>query len=124
MFFKFHRLFYSTKDPFNIIVFEDLKALGFTMADRKALLNLNHCNLVVSKLGRFHASSMILAKESINLMEMFNFGMFHPNGIEPAITDNVFVKGLDTLIKVVDEWTGYEDIASKMKKIQVNKNKN
>lgn len=94
------------------------------MADRKALLNLNHCNLVVSKLGRFHASSMVLAQENINLMKMFNFGMFHPNGIEPAITDNVFVKGLETLIQVVDEWEGYEEIASKMKKIQVKLIKN
>lgn len=93
------------------------------MADRKALLNLNHCNLVLSKLGRFHASSMVLAKQNPNLMKIFNFGMFHPNGIEPAITDNVFVKGLETLTQVVDEWEGYEEIASKMKKIQVNRKK-
>lgn len=50
-----------------MIIFEDLKSLGYTMADRHSGLDEKHCQLVLSKLGRFHAASMILA-EKVNFM--------------------------------------------------------
>lgn len=56
------RCFYSAKTPVQLIVFEDLKALGFQMADRHSGIDEAHCRLVLSKLGRFHAASMILTE--------------------------------------------------------------
>lgn len=54
------RCFYAVKEPVQLIVFEDLKALGFQMADRQSGIDESHCKLVLSKLGRFHAASIIL----------------------------------------------------------------
>lgn len=54
------RCFYAIKKPVQLIVFEDLKVLGYQMADRRSGIDEAHCKLVLSKLGRFHAASMIL----------------------------------------------------------------
>lgn len=48
-----------------MIVFEDLKSLGYLMADREIGLDEDHCKIVLEKLGRFHAASMILAEQVI-----------------------------------------------------------
>ncbi len=56
------RCFYAIKEPVQLIVFEDLKALGFQMADRQSGIDEAHCKLVLSKLGRFHAASIILSE--------------------------------------------------------------
>lgn len=60
------RCFYARKEPVQLIVFEDLKTLGFQMADRQSGIDEAHCRLVLSKLGRFHAASMILAETVCN----------------------------------------------------------
>lgn len=57
------RCFYAIKEPVQLIVFEDLKALGFQMADRQSGIDESHCKLVLSKLGRFHAASVILSEK-------------------------------------------------------------
>lgn len=54
------RCFYAVKSPVQLIVFEDLKALGFQMADRQSGIDEAHCKLVLGKLGRFHAASIVL----------------------------------------------------------------
>ena len=49
--------------PYEILVFNDLKADGYAMANRKIGLNLKQAQLVLNKLAKFHASSAIrLAK--------------------------------------------------------------
>ncbi|KAB7499291.1 hypothetical protein Anas_04955 [Armadillidium nasatum] len=40
-------------------VTQNLRKLGFKMHDRKIGLDLNHANLVMKELGRFHASSLL-----------------------------------------------------------------
>uniref|UniRef100_A0A182SLI5 Uncharacterized protein n=1 Tax=Anopheles maculatus TaxID=74869 RepID=A0A182SLI5_9DIPT len=56
------RCFYATRDPMDTIVFEDLKALGYRMADRtRGGLDFAHCELIMRKIGLFHAASMVYA---------------------------------------------------------------
>lgn len=62
------RCFYAVKEPVQLIVFEDLKVLGFQMADRQSGIDESHCKLVLSKLGRFHAASIILSELVGNLI--------------------------------------------------------
>lgn len=64
------KCFYAVKKPVQLIVFEDLKVLGFQMADRLMGIDESHCRLVLSKLGRFHAASVILA-ETVCIMFIF-----------------------------------------------------
>ncbi|KAL7648263.1 UNVERIFIED_CONTAM: hypothetical protein RMT77_000169 [Armadillidium vulgare] len=42
---------------------ENLRNQGFIMPDRKKCLNINHANLVMEELGRFHASSILFEEK-------------------------------------------------------------
>lgn len=46
-------------DPYEIIVMEDLKAMGYEMLDRKKGLTFEHAKVFLSKLAKFHATSAI-----------------------------------------------------------------
>lgn len=48
-----------------IIVMENLKLKGFKLNDVKQGFNLNQCHLVLQKLAKFHAISMVLYKKVI-----------------------------------------------------------
>lgn len=46
-------------NPYDVIVLQDLSSCGYFMLDRKIGLNLSQVKLVLSKLGKFHAASVI-----------------------------------------------------------------
>lgn len=52
-------LYYFQPEPPAILVLEDLKSSGFQLADRHRGLDLEHSELVMKNLARFHASSIV-----------------------------------------------------------------
>ena len=56
-------------DPYEILVFNDLKTDGYAMANRKVGLNLVQAKLVLNKLAKFHASSAIRLAKVIRISE-------------------------------------------------------
>lgn len=56
------KMYYAQRQPIYTIAFEDLKVKGFTTAVRQDLLDEEHCRMIMSKLGQFHATSMVLAQ--------------------------------------------------------------
>lgn len=59
--FCYYRIIYVDE---RIIVMENLKLRGFEINDVKQGLNLNQCHLVLQKLAKFHALSMVLYKKA------------------------------------------------------------
>ncbi|XP_037031965.1 uncharacterized protein LOC119071237 [Bradysia coprophila] len=108
------RCFYAIKEPVQLIVFEDLKVLGYQMADRQSGIDEAHCKLVLSKLGRFHAASIVLSEMEKHHMDKYYFGFFKPNAPVADVMKAVFEKGLISCIDQVKTWPGYENIAKKM----------
>jgi hypothetical protein len=53
------RCFKAESEPYEIIVLEDLKALGYEMRDKKFGLNLLETKLALTKLAQFHAASVV-----------------------------------------------------------------
>lgn len=51
--------FKFVKDPYDIIVLEDLKASHYEMLDRKVGCTLPEAKLLLSKLAKFHAASAV-----------------------------------------------------------------
>ncbi|XP_049277357.1 uncharacterized protein LOC125760856 [Anopheles funestus] len=104
------RCFYATREPLDTIVFEDLKAQGYRMPDRtRGGLDLPHCELIMRKIGLFHAASMVyVATGSYDkqfFAERYSFGMARPGDDErnnPALA--MFSKGLDKFLEVSKEW--------------------
>lgn len=57
------RYYHSVKTPVQTIVFSDLTVEGFKVASREKGLDWNHASLILQQLGKFHSTSMVLAKK-------------------------------------------------------------
>lgn len=57
------RCVYSAEEPNTVIIFEDLSPLGYQMYCRQEGYDLEHCLLVVKKLARLHAASVVLHEQ-------------------------------------------------------------
>lgn len=115
------KCYYSVTDPWKIIVFEDLKVSGFTMADRKLLLDMNHCKLTMKKLGRFHAASMIQADKFPNTFEKFNFGIINSGEKANEMMFGMIKNGIADIITVAENWgKEYENVVENLIKNKEN----
>ncbi|XP_058443777.1 uncharacterized protein LOC131425710 [Malaya genurostris] len=119
------RIFYATADPVQMIVFQDLNALGFKMADRSAGgLDFDHCAMIMRKIARFHASSMLLTASSVTKLKevekQFEYGFLNPHVPEKSNTLlNIFAHGLETLIGCAEKWKNFDqDILAKLKNLK------
>jgi hypothetical protein len=72
-------------------VVQDLSAEGFKMAERRHGLDLPHCLLVMRKLARFHAASIVLHDRDPESMSLYDQSFFS----EPATREGLqkFVSG-------------------------------
>jgi hypothetical protein len=59
-----------------LLIMEDLSSLGFRMADRREGLDLAHCLIVMRRLARFHAASVILHQRDPDCMAPFLQDLF------------------------------------------------
>ncbi|XP_034115434.1 uncharacterized protein LOC132796144 [Drosophila nasuta] len=109
------KCFYTTREPIQTIVFDDLTQYGYKLASRQNGLNEEHCVVILQKLGKFHASSMLLAEKEPSVREHFTTGMLDENYIR---TNERFINfmtlQLNTLANVVGKWSGYEQLAAKL----------
>lgn len=111
---------YIYEDQAQMFVMEDLKNSGYTLVDRQSRLNLEHCLLVVKKLARMHAASMILAEQEPELMEKFDFAMINKYTTSGSVLPTIMLDGLRTLIEVAADWHDYRHIVKKLVQIQDN----
>ncbi|ETN66691.1 Juvenile hormone-inducible protein [Anopheles darlingi] len=119
------RCYYATTDPVRTIVFEDLKALGFRMCDRTVGgLDYEHCALVMRKIGRFHAASMLYAAQNTEnerlLRDRYSYGFYNPRiSVEEYRIFQVFQEGLEKFIEVASGWPELEStVLDKLKALQ------
>lgn len=105
--------------PNPTFILHDLEPIGFTMANRHAGLDFNHCVALMKKLGKFHAASMTFAPDNMDMMNNhFHYGMFNPSIDRTNAISGIFHNGLGTLIDIIDkEWHDFDQvILEKMKK--------
>lgn len=103
------KCFYIQEEGFKLMVFNDLKELGYKMVDRQKGLDFAHCQLLIGRLAAFHASSLVFMRD-INLqpMELLGQGM----SADPILVECVFKSNLAKLIEVAGEWTGEPGLES------------
>ncbi|XP_065363812.1 uncharacterized protein LOC135957074 [Calliphora vicina] len=106
---------YTTREPMQTIVFDDLTQYGYKLANRQSGLNEEHCIVTLKKLAKFHASSMILLKRDAGIKEHFRTGMLDENYIRTSERFMDFMTLLlRTLADLVKTWEGYETISEKL----------
>lgn len=111
---------YTMNDKAKVFVLEDLKTLGYCVADRQTGLDLDHCLLVAQKLGKFHAGSMALLEEQPEVADSFGFSIFKRDDKgqrHDSTVIELFRNGLITLVEEVVTWEGFEEIAVKLQNI-------
>ncbi|XP_067635735.1 uncharacterized protein [Eurosta solidaginis] len=106
---------YTTRDPVQTIVLDDLTQYGFKLASRQNGRDEAHCVVLLQKLAKFHASSMVLLEKDPCIREHFTTGMLDEQYI---CTNQRFINfmtlQLRTLADVVSKWVGFEAIAIKL----------
>ncbi|XP_001847799.2 uncharacterized protein LOC6037948 [Culex quinquefasciatus] len=119
------KLYYATEDPIRMIVFQDLNAINYTMTNRtNGGLDLNHCMLIMRKIAKFHAASMIMACKSPTkrkeFEQDFGYGFLNPKvSRENNTVMGIFTQGLSTLIECASKWTNLDsDIVKKLRALK------
>ncbi|XP_052870608.1 uncharacterized protein LOC128276184 [Anopheles cruzii] len=104
------RCYYAASEPTETIVFDDLKTLGYRLPDRtKGGLDFAHCELIMKKIGLFHAASMVYAargpKELEHLSRRYSHGLVRTGDTfdnNPALA--MFTNGLEKFLEVAPGW--------------------
>lgn len=111
------KCFYIQEEGAKLMVFNDLKVMGYKMADRKKGMDFEHCKMLIERLAMFHASSMVFVEQNKETMKHFATGM----SADPLLVDIVFKSFLARLIETVKEWPEPEfgAIGEDLKKVMV-----
>ncbi|KAK9512728.1 hypothetical protein O3M35_001092 [Rhynocoris fuscipes] len=100
--------------PYTALVFEDLKAQSFKMADRTKFLDKNHALLVFNSLGRFHGMGHVLIKQGLVSKEDF---LPYFLTVDTPFVEKLIVGGLKGLSAVMEkDWSEeWKVVAKKLK---------
>ncbi|XP_063706889.1 uncharacterized protein LOC134835833 [Culicoides brevitarsis] len=109
------RLIYQTSDPAPIIIMEDISVLGYEMTEKT--LGFDDAKMVASRLAKFHAASMYL---QANGMDLSNFTdswiMSKVPGSDDTVVESFMLPTIDLLVEVVGEWEGdWSHVIEKLK---------
>ncbi|CAD7091482.1 unnamed protein product [Hermetia illucens] len=102
------RCYYAVDTPVQTIVFQDLKAEGYSIADRVQGLNEIHCEIVLNKLAKFHAASAHILQKTPNLQEKFKEGFCCRAAVNTEVFQIFFRKNLKKAAEMVAEMPGFE----------------
>ncbi|GLV27768.1 uncharacterized protein CBL_21454 [Carabus blaptoides fortunei] len=95
------------------LILQDLAPLGYTTADRKAGLNMDHCLMVLNKVAKMHASSAVLYEKEPNAMANYDRGMYTKR-LGDWIATHFCNSGIKSLALAVDKWEGFTQYSSKL----------
>ncbi|GFG33031.1 hypothetical protein Cfor_07428 [Coptotermes formosanus] len=101
----------------NIIILEDLQHLGYKMANRHAGFDLEHCEMAVKALARFHAASVALHKSDPACMDMYTEGFYVETEEVRKRMNTHLSYVLESLASQIEKWPGYEHYANKIRKL-------
>jgi hypothetical protein len=110
--------YYIVDDP-PAFILEDLKAVGFDVADRQKGLDLEHCKVLLKKLGKFHAASIILNEKEPGIFKIFNEGIFRESANDDYVME-MFESAVERVTEIARKWNEFGDIVKKLENIRKN----
>ncbi|XP_059621269.1 uncharacterized protein LOC132264937 [Phlebotomus argentipes] len=99
------------------IVFQDLVPRGYKIIDKDKRLDLVHAEMVLTKLARMHAASVVFSHSEPEIVDNFTVGLLSRANSE---VNKILISNLEALIDVVEKWEKFEKYKSSLKKIQKN----
>ncbi|EDW12109.1 uncharacterized protein LOC122757238 [Drosophila mojavensis] len=109
------RHYYSTTQPEQTIIFEDLCCEGYQLKCRQLGLDVEHAKLVMRKLAEYHALTMIMAEhEPETVIDRYPFGLLHMDAIKSEPFKLLFGTQLLKLAALISDCEGFGSITRKL----------
>ncbi|XP_073983309.1 uncharacterized protein [Rhodnius prolixus] len=100
---------------FDELILNDLNDEGYTMSNRREALDLEHCQLVLRSLAKFHATSALIKHRGLICMEMFGKHMFEDSYFQ-ELNKNFQYDMFIRFAGLVDSWgTEWKPVAEKIR---------
>lgn len=96
------------------MIFDDLSSHSFRNADRRVGLDMQHMELVVGRMAKWHATTAHLGEID---PEMYGRRTVRPITLEPKPFDAFFVNSMESCAEEVGKWSGCEVYGDKLKKL-------
>lgn len=110
-----YRHFYSTTQPEQTIIFEDLCCEGYQLKCRQLGLDLAHAELVMRKLAQYHALTMVMADhEPETIVDRYPFGLLHMDAIKSEPFKLLFGTQLLKLAALISDCEEFGAITRKL----------
>ncbi|KAI8122125.1 hypothetical protein CVS40_7024 [Lucilia cuprina] len=104
----------SDKEEFYIL--ENLNSLGYYCADRCKGLDYEHAEIVIKKIAKFHAASMIYAKKFPDIVQsLLNSGF--EKGACDEVSQVITYGGFEYVSDMIKNWPTYENLSQKVRSI-------
>ncbi|CAH0551704.1 unnamed protein product [Brassicogethes aeneus] len=104
------RCLFATIEPHAVIVLEDLTKTGYDVLPRHIGFDLEHCFMVVEKMARMHAASVIMYEKDPSKVKHYSEGLYGDNQL---VRDWV-AAGYQAVIDACSRWPGYEKYGYKL----------
>lgn len=103
----------NVDNTLEVIVLEDLMEKDFVMIDHFKGLDKDHIKMVLRKLARMHAASVVLHEKNPIAFKNFDMGMYtRKTDIFYPLTELLY----ENFVNEVASWEGYEYYAEKLRK--------
>lgn len=99
----------------DVIVFKDLNALNFVLADRMVGLDTAQVHVALKKLAKFHAACLLMKQKHPTAFETFDAGMF---GRKITAFNDAFLSIFEVVCEEIATWSGFGKYAAKIKLLQ------
>lgn len=96
------------------LIFDDLKEAGYTLANRLTGVDEKHVDLLIRKIAKFHACSMVLAQTGSEDFKEFKESPFKDDGLTGAFMYGMY----DAFLSQIRTWTGYDKYVVKLEKLR------
>ncbi|XP_017011175.2 uncharacterized protein [Drosophila takahashii] len=107
--------YYSTTQPEQTIIFEDLCSRGYQLKCRQLGLDFEHSALVMRKLAEYHAGTMVMGeREPETIVDRYPFGLLHMDAIKSEPFKLLFGTQLLKLAALVGDCEGFGGITTKL----------
>ncbi|XP_037815498.1 uncharacterized protein LOC119606166 [Lucilia sericata] len=104
----------SDKEEFYIL--ENLNSLGYYCADRCKGLDYEHAEIVMKKLAKFHAASMIYNKKFPDIVKsLLNSGF--EKGACDEVSQVITYGGFEYVADMIKNWPSYENLSHKVRSV-------
>lgn len=96
------------------LIFDDLKQIGYTLANRITGVDDKHVDLLIRKIAKFHACSMVLAQTGSEDFKEFLESPFKDDGLTETFMFGMY----EAFLSEIRNWKGFDTYVEKLEKLQ------